>query len=410
MNNFQKVLRNTAYLTISEIFLKILGFVWIIFLARSLSVELFGRYNLVNSFITIFSFLPDLGIGMIVIREIAKKREKAPNLIGNSLILNGLLALITILIVFLSITFLNFSSSIRILVGISAFTLFISTLRSVGIFYFDGMEKMKYSAILNSLNSIFLIGSAFLGFVLGYQLQGIFVGMFMGTLVSLFITWSFVKKFITPKLSFDSSMIKHLFIEGLPLGIASFAALVYSRIDSLILAKFLGEYSVGIYSSATPLIFALIQLLNVPFVVSVYPALTRLSIEDRSRFLLAFRKSFYVIILWSLPVSIFISVFAQIVPLIFGQRYQEAVPILRILIFYVPFACLSALLYKGLIIIHKQSYYLFISIIGALISIVLNMILIPQFGIIGAAIAAVTTQVILFVLYISSFTFLLHHR
>lgn len=400
MNNFTIVFRNTLFLTLSEVFLKIIGFLWIVFLARSLSVELFGRYSFVNSLISIFSFLPDLGVGLIVIREIAKRREKAPLYLGNSFVLNGVLATITVLVILSTVFFLNYSPEVGLLISVASLTLFVSTLRSVGIFYFDGMEKMNISAVLNSMNSLLLIGGGLIGFLLAHTLKAVFLGMLVGTTASLMVTWGRVVRYTLPQFSFDKALVKHLLFEGLPLGLASFAFMVYTRVDSVLLTLLMGERSVGIYNSATPFVFSIIQLLNVPFVVALYPALSRLSTIGKDRFVSATKKSLLVIALWSFPAAIIISFFASIIPFIFGEKYQEAVPILRLLIFFVPFASLSALLYKVLIVIGKQKMYLFVSIIGAILNIALNLWLIPSFGLMGAATASVVTQVILFASYL----------
>lgn len=400
MNNFRLVAQNTFFLTISEFFLKILGFFWVIYLARALSVELFGRYNFVNSFISLFSFLPDLGVGLIVIREIARNRKKTPEYLGNSFILNGFFALITFVLILVFAKLLNFENKIIWLILIASLTLFFSTLRSVGIFYFDGTEKMSFSAFLNFLNSFLLILFGLVAFVLGYGLSGIFWGMFLGTLLSLLITWFTVGRFVAPKFSINLKIIKNLFFQGLPLGLAGLAAMIYMKIDSVLLAFFLSERSVGIYSAAIPFVFSLIQLLNVPFVVAVYPALSRLFSTDKTRFAKALKKSLFVVAFWSFPAAFLLSLLSGVlIPLFFGDRYALAIPVLRILIFFVPFASLSALLYKALIILNKQAVYLYISLLGALVNIIFNFLLIPILFEKGAAFSSVFTQFIIFVLY-----------
>lgn len=401
MNNYQKVFKNTLYLTISEIILKIIGVLWVLYLARSLPVSLYGRYNFVNAFLSIFSFLPDLGLGLIVIREIAKKKEKANILLGNAIFLTTILSTLTVFLILLFTFFFHTSKEANQLIFLASCTLFLSTFRSVAIFYFDGIEKMSFSAALNTLNTILLIVGAFVGFNLGLGLFGIFLGMLIGTVISFFTTWAvLLKKFIRPKLAVNIDLTKHLFIEGLPLGVAALAFMIYIKIDSIILGKLISEEAVGIYNSATPFVFSLIQLLNVPFTVALYPALTRLSKEDNKRFINAIKKSLGIIAMWSIPAAVFISFTAQLlIPFIFGQKYDEAIPVLKILIFFVPFASLSALLYKVLIIINKQKTYLFVSIFGAIINIAFNTLLIPSFSIFGAAVSSVMTQVVLFSIY-----------
>ena len=99
MNNFQRVARNTTFLFLSEIFIKIIGFFYFIYLARNLSVDIFGRYNLISSIMIIFSFLPDMGIGLVVVREIAKKTRDTASLLGNTFLIASIASIATILIV-----------------------------------------------------------------------------------------------------------------------------------------------------------------------------------------------------------------------------------------------------------------------------------------------------------------------
>lgn len=399
-NNTGTVARNTGYLFLSEVFLKAIGVLWIIFLAHTFSVENYGKYNLVTSFIAIFSFLPDLGVGIVVIREIAKNPKNSASILGNSFFLNIFLAVISFFTIIGSAIILGFDQGVLPFISIAAVTLFLSTIRSVAIFYFDGIEKMHLSAILNSLNSLLLIIFAGVGVLLGFGLFGVFFGMLIGTFISLVASWITLLKFIKPAFVFNFSKVIYFFQQGFPLGLASFAGLIYTKIDVLILSKFLGDSSVGIFSAATPFAFALIQLLNVPFVVAVFPALTRIHTDNKKRFRKGVVKSLTIIALWSISASTFISVFASdLIPLIFGNKYDQAIPILQVLIFFVPFISLSALLYKVLIILGKQKDYFIISIIGAIISVFSNILLIPLFGLYGAAFAAILTQAILFIIY-----------
>ena len=400
MNNFQRVFKNTSFLFLSELFIKIIGFLYFIFLARSLSIDVFGRYNLVTSIVAIFSFLPDLGVGLVVIREISKKTYNIPLLLGNALILSSILSFVTGLIVLAFGFIAGFSDEVIFLLFISVLTLLLSQVRSIPLFYFDGVEKMGYSAALKAINSFLFIGFGILGFKLGYGLTGIITGFLIGSFISFALTWIvFWLKKIEISIKLDKQIVKHLVLHGLPLGIAAFSSLIYSNIDGIMLERLLSEEALGVYSSASKFGPTLIQLLNVPFVVAVYPALSRLSSEDFTRFRKAIYKSLVVVCAWSLPASLMFSVFAGIIPIIFGERYSLATPVLRVLIFSVPFLSLSAVLYKVLIIQNKQNWYLLVSIMGVIINVVLNLILIPKMSIMGAAVAGVVTHATLFVVY-----------
>lgn len=400
MNNFRLVFKNTLFLTFSEFFLKVVGVIWVIFLAQSLTVAEYGKYTLVNSFVGIFAFLPDLGIGLIVVREIAKNRKKANLYLGNSLLLNVFFAFVTLLTILLIKRWIIPSPSTDYLIFIASLTLFFSIIRTAPVFYFEGTERMGIAAILTSLNTVLLLFGAFVLFEFGLGLPGIFWGMLLGTILSIIIAWVLMVKYVIPKVKFEKKLATYFLLQGLPLGMAAFASLVYSNVDSVILGRMLGDRSVGLYNAATPFAFSLIQLLNVPFVMAIYPALTRIGRKNPKRFNRAVLKSLGVIALWSFPIAIFVSLASPIfVPLIFGHKYDSAIPILKILVFFVPFASLSALLYKVLIVIKKQKTYLIVSLIGAAINIVLNLVLIPMWGIYGAAFTEIITQFVLFVIY-----------
>lgn len=400
MNNFKRVFKNTTFLILSEIFVKIIGFFYFVFLARNLSLDIFGRYNLVTSFITIFSFLPDIGIGLVVVREIAKKNYNTAFLLGNTFLITGFMSIVTIVVIMAVGALVGFSPEIIFLLFISSLTLLFSQIRSVPLFYFDGIESMGYSAILKALNSLFFILFGLGGYLLGFGLMGVVIGFLTGSIISFTITWMvFLLKKIKIIFKFDKKITKRLLRDGLPLGVAAFSSLVYGSIDGIMLERMLSENALGIYSSASKFGPTLIQLLNVPFLVAVYPALSRLSIENIDRFRKAIFKSLAVVLAWSVPASMSVALFAGIIPIIFGERYSSGIPILRVLIFFVPFAALSALLYKLLIVIQKQNLYLLISIVGVAINIFLNIIFIPRYQIMGAAISAVATQASLCLLY-----------
>ncbi len=400
MNNFRVVLKNTLVLTLSEVILRSIGFFWVVYLAQTLTVDAYGRYNVVNAFLAIFAMFADMGVGLVVIREIAKYKKNASKYLGNAFVLSAALAGITIGMILAASYLFGYDNQLRILMGIAALTLFFSTIRSVAIFYFDGTEKMEYSAILNVLNTILLLSGAFIGFTLGFGLLGVFVGMCLGTVISLIISWSTLAySYTLPKIAYDKKRTYYFLKEGFPLGMAAFFYVVYTRVDTVFLVSMLSERAAGIYNTATPFIFALIALLNVPFVVALYPALSRLS-GNRKRFNNAVKKALVIIMLWSFPSAVCISFLSPfLIPLIFGNKFFEAIPVLQVLIFFVPFACLSALLYKVLIVLGKQTLYLFISIIGAFCNIVLNYVFISKFSLIGAAYASVLTQIILCGIY-----------
>lgn len=401
MRDFKTLAKNVSFLTLAEIIVKMVLFFWTIFLARFLGATIFGQYNFVNSFIVLFSVLPDLGIALVLIREISQKRKRASRYLGNTLILNFFLSLFALLLILTIVSFLNYPLKIKFVLLLAALTLGVTSLRTTVIVLFNALERMDLVAFFSGFNAVFLVGFGFLGLLWEKGILGLFSGILIGTVISGLFAWLVVvRKFVVPKISFDFSLARHLIAEGWPLGLAGFFSLVYTRIDRLILSLLLNYQAVGWYSAASVFPSSAIQLFNVPLMVAVFPLLSRLFLKDKQLFLKTIRNLCLIILAWSFPLAALTTIFAkQIILLFYGASYQNSIAVLKIVVWYIIFASLSAVFYKILIVIKKQRLYLLISFLGALFNVCLNVFLIPRFSYLGAAWAMVVTQIIICFLY-----------
>lgn len=403
MKRLKTFAKNVGFLTLAEIIVKIVLFFWTIFLARALGTTIFGQYNFINSFIVLFSVLPDLGVSLVLIREISQNKKRAPRYLGNTLILNFCLSLLVFFLVLIMANFLDYSFPVKLVLLLAALTLGVTSLRTTAMVLFNAFERMDLVAFFNCFNTLFLVGFGFLGLFLEGGILGVFSGILIGTIISGFIVWSIVfKKFVVPKAHFDFSLVHHLIAEGWPLGLAGFFALVYTRIDRLILSSMLDYQAVGWYSAASVFPSSAIQLFNVPLMIVAFPLLSRLFLKNKQLFLKTIRNLCLIVLVWSLPLAALTTIFAkQIVFLFYGVSYHNSISILQVVVWYIIFASLSAVFYRILIVIKKQKLYLLISFLGALLNICLNLFLIPKFGYLGAAWAMVVTQIIICGLYVS---------
>lgn len=402
MKRLKPLFKNVSFLTLAEIIIKIVLFFWTIFLARFLGANIFGQYDFINSFIVLFSLFPDLGVSLVLIREISQYKKRAPRYLGNTLILNFFLSLFSLFFILAIAHFLNYSLKIKFALLLAALTLGVTSLRTTAIVLFNALERMEIVAFFSCFNTFFLVGFGFLGLLWEKGIIGLFSGILIGTIISAFFAWLVViKKFIVPKIDFDFALICHLIGEGWPLGLAGFLSLIYTRIDRVILSSMINYQAVGLYSAALALPSSVIQLFNVPLMIVAFPLLSRLLLKDKKLFLRTIRDLCLIILSWSLPLAALTTIFAkQIVLLFYGVSYQNSISILQVVVWYIIFASLSAVFYRILIIIKKQRFYLLISLLGALLNICFNLFLIPKFGYFGAAWATVVTQIIICGLYV----------
>src|SRR3990167_9804131 len=95
----KRLAQNTLSLTLAEVVIKLIAFGFNLIIARLLGAGLYGQYSFINAFVAIFSFLPDLGTNLIVIREVAKYPHQRRLLTGQALTTNFIFSLLSFLLI-----------------------------------------------------------------------------------------------------------------------------------------------------------------------------------------------------------------------------------------------------------------------------------------------------------------------
>jgi polysaccharide transporter, PST family len=189
------------------------------------------------------------------------------------------------------------------------------------------------------------------------------------------------------------SLAKSLLHDSWPLMLSGIVIMIYMRVDQILLGSMLGNKSVGLYSAAVR-ISEITYFIPMAMSSSVYPSLINAKKSDETKY--KQRLQLYYIIVALLSILFIITTFGFAKPFIFllyGSKYAGAVPALQIHIWTTLFVFIGvANNFTYMIIENYQRLQLFNSIIGASTNFLLNIILIPYFGVTGAAIAALGGQ------------------
>jgi len=228
-----------------------------------------------------------------------------------------------------------------------------------------------------------------------FAFSGVFV---LGGLVSV-LTGNLIlrKRFCKVKLAMDSSFIKNLIITSLPFGFSLFLSSVYNYISIVLLSIMKSAEVVGWFSAA----FKLLRVTNViPTVltISLFPALSREVIQSKERFTELFTKGFKYLLFLALPLIIGTTILAKNIALmVFGDEFFNSIIVLRILVWAAGllfFNIFFAGLYNAS---NNQKKLVLIQSMGLIINIGLNLLLIPRYAYVGAAIATVITEAVIFI-------------
>ncbi|KJR47089.1 capsular polysaccharide biosynthesis protein [Desulfosporosinus sp. I2] len=186
---------------------------------------------------------------------------------------------------------------------------------------------------------------------------------------------------------------------GLPYGIAVIFLFVYFQIDMLMLSLMRPTIEVGIYSAAYRLISV---LLFIPGILTsvLYPILFQLGVESKEKHRGTIEKIFKVLSAVGIPGSVLIFVLADpLLTWLYNGRFPASIPILMILSWFFALECLSFSLGDVLTTTDRQWTRAKIQGSAALLNIAINLYAIPRYGIYGASVATLITELFVFIAF-----------
>jgi len=393
--NNKRLVSNFFFLSVLQLANFILPLLTIPYLIRVLGIDSFGLLAFVTATIMYFQILSDYGFNLSATREISIHRDdirKLNEIFSSVISIKLLFSLIGLLI--LTILVLLFSKfrehydifylAFGIVLGQSIFP----------IWFFQGMEKMKYITILNiTAKSIFTI----LIFIFVQNQNDIYlVPLFqsLGFLTSGLISLYIIKKyfFINYSLPTKEDIVFYL-KDGWHIFISRIAVLLYTSSNIFILGLFTNNTLVGYYALAEKIISAGSILGSIINQV-LFPYLSR--VWNENNIINYFKKLFYSSLLIIIPMSIIgilIFIFSnEIVSLISGNYIKESEIIVKILAITVVLFPLGGFFTQNLIIQKANAYVTKITLSTMGFNMLLVLVLINLYGIYGLAYTVVLVQ------------------
>ena len=392
---FIRYFKNTSWM-MAEQFLRILAGLFVgIWVARYLGPEQFGLFSYVLAFTAIFGGIAKLGLDGIVVRELVNHPEKRDVYLGTAFWLKVIGAFIVMGLMAAIVPFTSNDTTSNTFIFIIAAGLVFQSFEVVE-FYFQSQVLAKIVSIckviqlaLSSAIKIYLVLNE------AELIWFVWVTAFdaLSLAVSYFVAYQFRKNAAFYK-QFDFSIAKQLLRDSWPLIFSAIVVSIYMRIDQIMIKEMLGEYEVGIYSAAVRLseAFYFIPML---ITASLFPAI--LNAKNKSDELYKQRlQRLYTFMVWmamaiALPMT-FLS--DWLILLLFGQAYQEAGQVLMIHVWAAIFVFLGVAFGKYLLAENLTKIAFQRTLLGAVSNVLLNLWLIPLYGVAGAATATLLAQFI----------------
>jgi O-antigen/teichoic acid export membrane protein len=188
------------------------------------------------------------------------------------------------------------------------------------------------------------------------------------------------------------NVAKDLLRNAWPLIFGSLVIMIYMRIDQIMIMKIIGEKEMGLFSAAVRLSEA---WYFVPMIItnSLFPAVLNAKKTDETEYKKRMQHLFNLMFIISIGVAIPISVASPwLIDIFYGEAYQASAKILTLHVWTGVFVSLGVASSNWFLAENLQKFALWKTIAGAIINIVLNFLLIPRFGIVGAAFSTLACQ------------------
>lgn len=400
--------KNFAYKSILTISTYLISFITFPYVARVLGVEHIGLVNFVDNTVNYFLLFATMGIGLLGVREIAAVKENKKSLeqiYSNILALNLLFTMVSLGIYLFCIAAIpklrQYDELFYIGTGKILFTAFLVE------WFFTGIENFRYITLRSILIKVFYVISVFI-FVRDTSDYRLYFILTVGVVVlNAFINQLYIRKFV--RIRWCNIQLFKYIKPNITLGIYTLMSSMYLTFNVMYLGLVSDNTEVGYYTTAFKLYSVLLGFFTA-FTSVMLPRMSSLLANgENARFQELVDRSCSVVATFCIPLILYGIILApQIIYTLSGPEYEGAIFPMRIIMpaaFAVGMAQVLAI--QILMPMKKDRVLLMASIIGAIVSLLINLLVVPYVASVGSAVVLLCSEMVVAATYV---VYVLSHR
>jgi len=394
------VFKNIIYQIIGKVVSVIATAIGISLITKALGVEFYGKYIFVITFLTIFFTFSDWGINSVVVKQLSTQKLISKEYFTKVFITRVLFSLLMcVLAVFTGVLFrLEKNIMLAIIVGLPMILSY--SINSTASIIFQTKFQYKYDFIVKFIYSIFSVIAIYYLINQTKVVWIIVLALVIGWVVSSFFSIYFVRKYLSLKsLKVDIKFVKNLLVLSLPIGVALIINTLLSQVDKLIIPSLLDYRQAGYYGLSYKG-FEFLLVFPTFFVNSIYVILANKTFNKE-----IFKHSIKILILASTVITFFSIFFApDIIKMLSSKDFSLSILPFQVLSFGLVIFFITALLRLQLIVEGKEKLFFYIYFSSLTLNIILNIVLLPAIGILGASYATILSELLVFILMLKEIT------
>lgn len=370
------------------------GLVVGLWVARYLGPEQFGAWNYAIAFAAFFGAFAGLGLDNIVVRNLVREPDRRDEFLGTAFWLKLGVGLAATLLSIVAFVWMEPENPLALpLIALSSIGI---VFQSFGVidFHFQSRVQSKYTVYAQNL--AFLLVAVLRVVLVKMEaplLAFAFAGAFEMLIGATFLVVVFRKYGMGMRgWLFRGRVAVELLRDSWPLVLTGLAAMVYMRIDQVMIGNMLGNREVGLFSAAVR-ISEIWYFVPMAIVSSFYPAIVEARARDGRAYMARLQALNDGLFLLGLVVAVGMSfASAPLVRLLYGASYDGAGPILVLHVWTGVAICVGAASSCWTLTENVQRINLYKALLGCGSNVLLNLWLIPRHGVQGAAVASVIAQ------------------
>ena len=379
---------NTGWLIFDKIFHMALSLVVTAMVTRYLGVEQYGLLSYGLAFIDIFTIICKLGIDGIIVNELIKNRDRTGEILGSTTFLRLLSSFLSMILTYIFVKLLNPNDhTILVITCIQSVSLIFVAFDTLN-YYWQSRLESKYTAIAQSISYplVCLLRLLFIWLKkdVTWFAWATVLDVFLIVLIMLF----FYKREHLPRYKLSISMMKYLLQHSYHFIPVNLLVTIYTQMDKLMIKGMSDSIQVGLYSAAMLVANLWIFIPNA-LIDSGRPIIMAMKSEKNEDGYVDRLRKLNMGVLWiSILAGVFFTIFGRVVIYIVnGKAFLAAVPVLWVLIWSRMFSLMGTTRSIWMLCEGMEKYIKYFVALGAFINVVLNWMLIPILGAVGAAIA-----------------------
>lgn len=374
------------------------GVLTTVLLARYLGATGYGKYILVFAYTSFIVEACGLSIETVLVRDFAKGLDRLSNRAlwhGVLIKLSGgiLGSLLLLAIIYLSSKDVNLLiSALPVAISIPITSLFLAYASVI-----RASLRIEWEVCIDLIAKIAFLGLSALGIMVvatsSFFLLAVTISFLLAETLRLILMMVVTRSFLIPTRQRNKATMRHLLKQSLPLGLANTIGSFYRRVDKFMLSYLIGFGAVGIYGASYKFIET-VWIVSGIIMVSLFPMLSKDSSRGAEKLLRTYRKSLTYNAMIGLAITLGLIAGGRFfIRAIFGNSYEDAVPLLYILSLLAPLILSSNVLGHMMVILELQGKpYIIIRSGSLLVEIGLIACFVPVLNMPGVAVALVITE------------------